>query len=68
MQKSCFYTIHPAGRSKIEGTGTCYAFVSHTFAADPVAAAVIEDDKTGKIVIAKAEDVRFSISGNMDKR
>lgn len=72
--KPCFYNerifSHGWFRKGKLLNGKCYAFVTHSFDTDnvPEAAAVIEDDQSGELVIVPAGYVRFTTPGNEDKR
>lgn len=72
MIRACFYN-HPgacAGTRPFSRNGKCLAFISHCFDdhKGPVAAAIVEDDKSGSLVVVRVGDVMFSIPGNLDKR
>jgi len=71
MEKACFFKHHSMPNTHNRGrNGKCFGFMSHTFypSSDVKAVAIVEDDLTGVIVVVHAEDVRFTIPGNLDKR
>lgn len=71
IEKSCFFKHHRLHSTHSSGrNGICFGFVSHTFypSNEVKAVAIVEDTETGVILIVHAEDVRFTIPGNLDKR
>lgn len=71
MNRACFYNHPhaPRGTRPFSRGGKCLAFVSHTFTDNgPEAAAVIEDDSSGILVVVPIKDVTFRVPGNEDKR
>ncbi len=71
MEKACFFKHYRLPNKNSSGrNGVCLGFVSHTFSPsnEVKAVAIVEDTETGVIVIVHAEDVRFTIPGNLDKR
>lgn len=70
MNRACFYNHPdaPSGSLPFKFGGKCLGFVSHTFNGEVQAAAIIEDDKSGILVVVRIKDVIFTVSGNLDKR
>ena len=65
--RECSYTAPGSYVLDFKLSGRVFAFCTHTFETNPIAAAVVEDRKTGRIVIVPATSVRFTIPGNEDK-